>query len=920
MPLGFYVARLLDKFIPGKSNRLVNGMLNTAARRYENKATRHFLRVTLPDLFSRAEGLSNSGILELEQQSYRMAARINNVARRTGISHIELGKILDTAYRSGDYSKIPDAALRDVVQEAADTITNLSKRLMEAGVMDNAMLETVRSQLGQYMHLSYSKFHVNDWAKRVQGTAVWHSGLEYFKKTFPNMSDDEIIGTMMYLVNQGRPATFGGTLKTATEAGAASIPKNVAEGLPKPVLDELLRRANIPAAVQDLMGLERDFVTNFQVTSAKMLYDITMAAFDKTMIEQGLKTGVFTVGKTASNHVEMNFPRVFSRPLYTTPEMAYALGSIDATGAALGPWRIVTAMASAVKFGKVALSPPTMNRNLFSLAPMVVSNGTALELIRNPRLGFKATKMAAHIISQRIQRSVLKSHKIKPLPQSLQNEILEAVRHDLVGTGAMSGEMQLWLGRTAEILDRQGMRASSVSSVTSAAQGVANVAGDVYLGIDDFAKITSWLAKKSQLSRWKEQATKGGYLDDFNRYMLDQFGHPSIEKAAADFTKDTIQHFPYTSPIAKDLSVNPLVAPFASFAAEMPRTQFMTVKHALKELQWAALNPASPMTRRVAAEAGKKIAGVYVAANMWGMLAAGYMDDDDQSDEREAAIREMVAAPWQVNSDLIWEFNDDGTITLIDPGYTNPYSEIRKMWVSAVSRPGTMQERMTRFATQLEESYLGREIVVEGLLETVMGSKMGGSGWSGVLFEEGQEFTGRRSMGHMAERLYHLFSATAPGGVTWSDRIVRQVTEGKRGFGAIPDKAPSYDMGTWQMAMSFFGAPTSMTIDPARATWFKFQGHLNDLESTRKDFRSQYRNSADKAETLEFYREEWEEINAEIVKSVHHAKVLGVNNFEIKRQLSSRPGVFLKGPVLMMLLGEQTVPFGMVYPLPRQVQ
>ena len=925
MPMGFFVARMIDKWVPGKSNLLVGGMLRTANRLWgKDPVIRSLMLKTWPDMYARAGGAGGgeigSAVFELENLSYVMANRINAAAKRLGMPYNKLGALMDEAYRAGDYSKIPDAVLRSDLQTASDSIAAISRKLMDAGVMDPDMLQTVQSQMGRYAHLSYSKHHVADWSRRIQGTAKWDAALQWFKKSFPEMSEDEIIGQMMYLVKNGRPASFGSGLKIGVDEAVAGAPGSGVAGELSPEFVNLIRRKNIHPVIQDLFGIERDFVTNFQVTGAKMIYDLNMAGFDKKMIESGLRAGVFTIGKTSTNHMPITFPRIMSRPIYTSPEVHYAITGMESAAQQFGPWRFIVGMSSAVKFGNVGLSPPTIMRNALSIPPMMLNNGTAWELMTHPSLAKKSIQLATHVIKQKVARVLRQPQKVKPIPKFLEGEISELIRHNLVGTGALSGEINMWKAGISGVLQRQGLKPSALGGVSRGVGGGLNAAGELYMGLDDFAKITSYLAKQNQLTRWQTKMQKLGEQGqkDFTSYMLDVYGHPNVNKAAADFTKETIQHFPYTSPIGKELSMNPLVSPFSSFAFEMPRTQAQTIRFAAREIGWAAKNPTSPLAKQVGAHAMQKVAGVFAATNVFTGVGMLLMNEADKDPDYEEAIREVIAAPWQKNSSLIWETHDDGTITLMDPGYSNPFSDVKKLYVAAISRPGTLQERLERFAKQLEAGYLGREILVEGVLETVMNRKLGEGGWSAVLSDDGRKIAEDRTMGEMAERLYHLFSASSPGAVTWADRFVRQTSDtGTRGFGVIKDKESYYDIHTWMMATSFFGAPTAIRIDPKKATCFKFEANLKDVKSTRGGFRDDYRNQPDTVATIDHYRGEWSELNQEIIKNVHFAKVLGVPIGEIKRQLESGgQDAKLNRTAVALLLSERIVPFNIVYTTP----
>jgi hypothetical protein len=821
------------------------------------------------------------------------------------MSYEDLGKVMDSAYRSGELWRIPDRELRNAVQLASKNIDDWSRKLVEAADLPEEIATTIRENLGKYMHLSYAKHHVKDWARRVEGTAIWEDALNWFRAN-TNMSDDEIIGTMHYLTrNRSEPLS------------------RFADAIDKPVLDQLLKRKKIPKEIQKLMGLEQDFVTNYQVTSAKMIHDIEMATMDRSIIQQGLKSGILSIGRTASNTAEVNFPRVFGKPLWTTPEMAFALGSVEEY-ARSGVWNTILGISGAVKFGKVALSPPTIFRNAESLVPMMISNGTITEILRHPTLLGRSGQMAYHIIKQRIQKALLKPENISAWPRHLQKKLIEYIDQGLVGTGALGGEMQLWKSNLERVLVGKGMSVGKGSAVKRGLSGTADAAAGLYLGLDDLAKITSYEAQLSKLNRLYKVAQKGGEqgVADFSSYMNDVYNYSSrafIPDAAADYTKQTIQHFPYTAQIAKRLSQNPFVAPFASFAAEMPRTQFMTWAFAAKEAKWAATHANSPIAGSVARGAALKAAGPVAAANIFLAAKKGIMTDEDSTPEREEAVRETLSAPWQRNSDVIYRFNDDGTITIVDPGYMNPYSEIRKLWVAAITRPGTMEQKLTWMAQQMEESFLSREIAIEAFIETLAQKELGGSGFAGAVLEHGRDMPDVNwTMGGYASALYHIAKAVAPGGVNWMDRYVQQRT-GKRGFGAAPDKEAAYNMETWQLVMSFFGFPTTMTVDPAKATFFKFQGHLKDLEELRKSYRSNYRNNPDKEEVDAFHRERWDEWNEEIIRSIKQAKALRVSNQEIMRQLQQVPGLYLKGDVIRMLIGEQKVPFRVAFEVPRVV-
>jgi hypothetical protein len=694
------------------------------------------------------------------------------------------------------------------------------------------------------------------------------------------------------------------------------------------VLDQLKRRKKIPEPLQRLMGLEKDFLTNFEVTSSKMVHDINMSIMDREIIKGGLETGIFTLHKTPNNTAEVFFPRVFSKPLYTTKETAWALGSVEES---TRHWatNLIVGAASAVKFGKVALSPPTIFRNAISLVPMMISNGTALEVLRHPSIISRGGQLAYHAVRQRMAKSLgMRPH---PVPSGLRKELEFLISEGLVGSGGFGGELKLWQKNVTGVLERQGVTGlSRLGKMKRGLSGTMSAAADFYVGLDDLAKVMSYKATMSRFERMRKIANAKGATADFGSYMQEVFGaFPSegqMEKVAAEYTRSTIQHFPYASQAARFLSQNPMVSPFATFAFEMPRTQVQTVLYGAKEVAWAAKNAGSPFAQNAMRSGMMKLGGVVGAATMFEGARRGFMTQEDLAPERQEAVREMVAADWQKNSDIYYSFNEDGTITINDPGYMNPFNDIRKLWVAAISRPGTLEERMTRFAQQLEESFLGREILLERFFETVFGKKMGGGGWvSGALGEDrGVDLQNPQwTMGGVAEALYYFMEGVAPGGVKWLDRYVQQTSErGTRAFGLMNPEIPSYEMTKWQLVRSFFGFSSSMTIDPAKSTYFKFANHLKNFEDMRKTYRSQYRKAFDVEEKgyidydYERLADEW---SAQTIKYIEYARTLGVTDKEIKRQLQSNPEARLSARAIRILMGGNTVPFRIIMPQPKVV-
>jgi hypothetical protein len=176
------------------------------------------------------------------------------------------------------------------------------------------------------------------------------------------------------------------------------------------------------------------------------------------------------------------------------------------------------------------------------------------------------------VTGQRVVKA-FKPGATRPLSHKAMGQVAEWMDQGLIGTGGLGGEMKMWATHMDRVLAGKGLGRGPLSVLKKGIDAPMEAAGGIYLASDEWAKVLAYEAKKKTLNTWYKAAEKGKHVSDFNKYMADIYGYSSkafIKDAAGDFAKQTVQHFPYTAEIAKQLSMNPFVAPFASFYAEMP--------------------------------------------------------------------------------------------------------------------------------------------------------------------------------------------------------------------------------------------------------------------------------------------------------------------------------------------------------------
>jgi hypothetical protein len=256
--------------------------MDTLGRIYPEATQKMTVKRVWPQLFHNAKTTTERIMFGVEQMQWTMARQIKESANRMGISVQELGEQLNKAFLERNV----DLIVREVVEEAGGQLNRWSIELVEAADLPPELVSTIMDNLGAYMHMSYAKHTVKDWAKRVEGSAIWDDALQWFLDR--GFSRDEAVGHMRYLVANNRPATYGGVLRSVQDATASHPLSKFAHNIPQPVLDQLKRKKKIPRTLQKLMGLEEDFLTNFEITSAKMVSDINLSILDREIIKSGL--------------------------------------------------------------------------------------------------------------------------------------------------------------------------------------------------------------------------------------------------------------------------------------------------------------------------------------------------------------------------------------------------------------------------------------------------------------------------------------------------------------------------------------------------------------------------------------------------------------------------------------------------------
>ncbi|MHC4709658.1 MAG: hypothetical protein ACYTA3_04350, partial [Planctomycetota bacterium] len=371
----------------GAEAEFLEGSLRAAAHEYTDKGVRDLLTRTWPEMYRRYKGEVSQMLFDANVRRSNVAREISRVASERGVGLEVVGRELNKARTSGDPSAITDTALRDAFKEATVMIDGLSLRFAKEGLIPEKDFPKIADSLGKYFHLNYAAFNVSNWKKRIADTAVWENAFQWFHKHYPKMSDAEISGTMMYMLGNRKKIVFG----KGVEEFASSLPGN----LPVQVLDELKARKHIPAELRDLLGLNEDFLANFDITSAKLVKDLEVTKFQRKLLDSGLKSGVLRVTKDLPDPVVVKFDRLMKgREIYADRRLAELLGAVD--GMAQKEASFLGVANGIVKAMKIVPSPGTQARNVISLPIMWMANGSQMIHAANlgTRIALKGNKVA----------------------------------------------------------------------------------------------------------------------------------------------------------------------------------------------------------------------------------------------------------------------------------------------------------------------------------------------------------------------------------------------------------------------------------------------------------------------------------------------------------------------------------------------
>lgn len=400
-------------------------------------------------------------------------------------------------------------------------------------------------------------------------------------------------------------------------------------------------RGAIPDHHRQLWGEITDPLQSWALSMGRVFHILENHKLLSDVRRDGLGTYLFEANdpnRPATHTAQLAAPESDSMSplngLYTTPEIAQAFDRFSSkagdTDIAAKAYRGYLALNAWTKAAKTVGSVITHVRNFISRTGMYVAQGHV-----NPMHVVNAGKMM---------------DAARRGDPAARMEIRNAIEDGIIGTGTLSSEIIASvndarlsqfsdtpiLGKASNIKER-GKRA--VAATWGAVQRA-------YRAEDDVWSLASLLA---------EQARFRKAFPDATQEQIRQMAVRAVQRTAPNYDR--------LPEIVKTFRKLPLKGGFVAWPAEVIRTSINTFRQIADELK-------VPATQGIALE---RLGGVMMAAGAMGALVKQWNQWNGIDDEEKDSIRRTLPS-WSQNGQIVVKRNDDGTYTVTDLSWSDPYA------------------------------------------------------------------------------------------------------------------------------------------------------------------------------------------------------------------------------------------------------
>jgi hypothetical protein len=541
-------------------------------------------------------------------------------------------------------------------------------------------------------------------------------------------------------------------------------------------LGVLKKRKNIPDEFRALMGEEKDPLTNYTMSVAKMSALIANNQFLNEVKAQGLASGLFSkktpkgknIVQIASASTDSMSPL---NGLYTTKDIAEAFKEFDAN--IKNPW-YVDAMLwvnAVVKIDKTVLSEQAVVRNFLGNPIIELANGyiptfkgrainTQMEEILNRRFGDKAD----------VRGYIERLTKLGVLGQGGNYREIQAIYEDLKGNK----------------YDYQKLIEPAIKKTR---KGTWNILQKIYKGGDEFWKVVAFENERAVFEK--------AYGDTKTDEELDEMTATKIRRTRVDYSM--------APKAVKVVNKFPFAGTFVTFPAEIIR-----IGANIPVVAYEEMNSGNKVLRD---HGIKRMAGYMTAMTLSYGLSELTRYLAGMDDEEEEA-RKQFLAPWTQNSTLAWVDKN----TYVDTGFSDAFSILKKPIVGFIRGADFVDGSI-----QAVKEFLGPLISEEIGYKTYESVKNNRDEYDNPIYDENAEYGTK-----VSQITSYVLKKVEPGTVSQIRRLYLGET------GALSEKGQKYST-TDEVTNATFGIKR-VTVDWPNAVSFKFRDGVEKINSSNKFF------------------------------------------------------------------------------------
>lgn len=686
--------------------------------------------------------------------------------------------------------------LPEPVQEAVNSmrqhLDELSRQLIDSGLLSEDLAATVEKNLGAYLNRSYAifdnpkykkealnnpamaqtiddaraylrKYILADHAVGYAKEQAWENRKQFgikstleedptwqaFQQTqdYQNLlrrgaqnglaegvaSDNEVEKEVYRLLDIGS--------KEGSAAFAGGIPGRKNRNI-------LKRRKDVPIEIRNLWGEYKDPFVNYVRSASKTASLLTNHRFLQNVATQGQQEGWLWT-EDDPNRPPSTVPLVAKDPnnkafdplagLYGDEKLREAFQ--EHSQRADNSWwvRAFTGLTGLSMASKTVLSVQSTVRNFMSNVLFAVGNG----YITPSNIGNLAT--ATRAIESNL--TALSDDR-----KQWQGYVQKLIDLGVVGESVSGNTLRELIQRSSRSRNEENMAETMANDMLSKGRKGFMLAGKVYQSVDDFWKVYAF---ESEKARYREAYPS----------MLES----ELDRKVAGIVRDVLPTYSLAPQVIQKLRKFPFMAPFVTFTSEVVRVAYNTVRIGAQEVK-------DPVTRKIGISrlvGAASAAALFPAISMVLKQLLGFDDDDEDS------LRELLP-DWQKNSQLILTGKDGhGKISYIDVSYLDPYGYLKQPF-TAFGRARSNQEILAN-TLQAVFSPIFSEQILAGSIIDVRRNKT----------ESGREiYSPQDSWQDQAQKATaHLWEAFEPGTLTSVKRIEKAAT------GYVESSGRSYKLG-----------------------------------------------------------------------------------------------------------------------------